>query len=70
MATINVQSPLDQPSGNNRLLTELIANLQNADFNDLKIIAAFAKIGPLLRLKSHISNWRGQGKSIVYLWNR
>lgn len=68
MATINIQSPLDQPSGNNRLLNELTTNLQSADFNDFKIISAFAKVGPLLRLQTHITNWRGSGKSISSIY--
>lgn len=61
---IDIQKPVDQPAGRNRLITELINNLQDDAFKEFKIIVAFAKTGPLLRLKQYILDWRNKGNSI------
>lgn len=50
--------PIDQPQGNLRLLKELEACLLNPELKSFKVIVAFVKSGPLLRLKQHIQDWR------------
>src|SRR5688572_28950143 len=64
MPNIRIQSPLDQPEGRHRLLEELRAGLLSQDFNHFHLITAFAKEGPLLKLKTEIDNWKASGRSI------
>lgn len=64
MPTITVQSPLDQPSGNLRLINELKNQLLSDDFNAFYIISAFAKVSPLLKLKPEFDIWLAKGNSI------
>lgn len=63
MVKISLIKPLDQPLGNRRLLTELKLALDDAAFNELFIIVAYAKSGPLLRLKSRLERWHNSGKT-------
>jgi HKD family nuclease len=56
-------NPTDQPTGNHRLLEELKDNLQRDDFGEFRFITAYAKVGPLLRLKDHLDDWRDRGGS-------
>ena len=64
MAKISIQKPTDQPSGKVRLLNELRVNLNRADLDKFRIIVAFAKVGPLLRLQQDIQNWINNGKTV------
>lgn len=57
-------NPLDQPTGRRRLLAELKYGLEERNFSDLRVIVAFAKEGPLLRLKSLIDERRAKGLRI------
>lgn len=62
MADIRIQKPLDQPSGNFRLLNELITNLKNNNFREFRIITAFAKEGAFLKLQPFFDKWKADGK--------
>lgn len=64
MPQISLQKPTDQPSGKNRLLNERHYNLSQIDLNQFRIMVAFAKSGPLLRLKPEIEHWTQTGKTI------
>jgi hypothetical protein len=64
MPTIDFISPLDQPTGHRRLLEELKAALCDARFSDFKLIVAYAKSGPLYRLRDALEQWRHTGKRI------
>lgn len=64
MAKISIQKPTDQPSGKVRLLNELRDNLKRPDLNKFRIIVAFAKVGPLLRLEQDIQNWINNDKIV------
>lgn len=63
MAVIKFITPLDQPLGNQRLLELLRAGLTDNRFCRLSIIVAYAKSGPLLRLKAEFESWKLAGKS-------
>src|SRR5262245_50617633 len=64
MPSIEMIRPTDQPSGSRRLLDELRTRLKSAQFKDLKLMVAFAKVGPLSRLEGEIRNWRKEGKTL------
>lgn len=64
MAKIEILKPYDAAVGNRRLLDELKSDLGSPDFQDFRIIVAYAKAGPLYRLKSSLATWKGAGKSI------
>ncbi|MCR4315041.1 MAG: phospholipase D family protein [Planctomycetes bacterium] len=64
MPTISIQKPTDQPRGNLRLLDELRAGFESSDFEEMWMVVAFAKHGPLLRLAPAIEAWRRNRKSI------
>ena len=61
MPIFSIQSPLDQPTGVMRLLNELKINLKRSDFHTFYIISAFAKVGPLVKLKSLLNDWTSRG---------
>lgn len=61
MARITLRTPLDQPIGRHRLLADLQKSLLDEDFNKFRFVVAFAKVGPLLRLKSVIEKRRASG---------
>ena len=54
MAKVQILNPHDQPTGKWRLINELRACLVSDDYHTLLIAVAFAKTGPLLRLKAEI----------------
>ncbi|ECI2867623.1 restriction endonuclease, partial [Salmonella enterica subsp. enterica] len=56
MAQVSFITPLDQPSGSKRLLDILRTGLKDPRFTQLRIVTAYAKSGPLLRLKSDIES--------------
>ncbi|MFG6090483.1 phospholipase D family protein [Enterobacter soli] len=64
MPRISFITPLDQPSGSKRLLDILRTGLKDPHFNQLRIVTAYAKSGPLLRLKSDIETWLASGNSL------
>src|SRR5262245_21423657 len=64
MVNISLITPLDQPTGRRRLLAELKDALQDSAFTRFQFIVAFAKAGPLLRLKPLIDQRRAKGLKI------
>lgn len=64
MPSISFLTPLDQPTGNRRLLTELRESLTDSAFSRLRMIVAFGKVGPLLRLEELIAKRRSDGLRI------
>jgi|SRR3954464_8742105 len=57
-------NPLAQFSGKDRLLTRLENLLDRKELTHIRMAVAFAKSGPLLRLKDRFASCRGVGKSI------
>lgn len=68
MARIQILNPNDQPTGQWRLINELHAGLASDDFHTLLVAVAFAKTGPLLRLKTPIEQWLAKGKRIFSIF--
>lgn len=64
MALISFITPLDQPLDTRRLLEGLRRGLADARFEQLTIVVAYAKSGPLLRLQSELESWKAAGKRI------
>ena len=64
MARFSLIRPLDQPTGTRRLLHDLEAALDDDRFTALRLIAAYAKSGPLLRLQPRLAAWRRAGKTV------
>jgi HKD family nuclease len=64
MASISIISPLDQPLGNRRLIADLKTALNNPDFDNFRIIVAYAKSGPLIRLQDDLEAWRKSKKCL------
>jgi HKD family nuclease len=64
MVQTSIIGPLDQPLGTRRLLDELKTALADSAFTRFRLIVAFAKSGPLLRLKSLIEPWQADGRRI------
>lgn len=64
MPRFRLQRPTDQPTGKDRLLGRLKIALACADFNELYVVVAFARVGPLQRLLAEIMAWRAAGKTI------
>jgi HKD family nuclease len=64
MPQVQILNPNDQPTGKWRLINELRACLLSDDYDTLLIAVAFAKTGPLLRLKFDIDHWLAKGKKI------
>lgn len=63
MIKLSLIKPLDQPPGTRRLLDDLKTCLGNADFSDFRLIVAYAKSGPLLRLETLLKAWKAAGKT-------
>lgn len=61
MANITFIHPLDQPTGDFRLLDWLDQNLRCDDYNSFKCLVAFAKIKPFYKLHNSISLWNSKG---------
>lgn len=59
-----ILSPMDQPTKKVRLIDKLSNYLESEDFNEFGLIVAFAKVGPLLRLKEKIDAWKAKGRTI------
>jgi HKD family nuclease len=56
--------PLEQPPGVRRLLSELKAALMDDRFSEFRLIVAYAKTGPLYRLRELLEQWRDRGNRI------
>ena len=63
MPRISLIRPLDQPPGTRRLLDDLKAALEDDRLLHFKLIVAYAKSGPLHRLREHLDSWRDAGKT-------
>ncbi|MCA3719796.1 phospholipase D-like domain-containing protein [Phenylobacterium sp.] len=61
MAKVEILKPVDQAVGKRRLLNELKADLASTDFQDFRIVVAYAKSGPLHRLRGHLEKWSKKG---------
>jgi HKD family nuclease len=68
MARVQILNPNDQPTGKWRLINELRACLVSGDYHTLLMAVAFAKTGPLLRLKTEIEQWQAKGKKICSIF--
>lgn len=68
MAHISIQSPIDQPTGKSRLLTGLIECLETEEYTKFRLIVAFAKVGPLLRLEEKLKAWADAGKQVEAIY--
>lgn len=62
MPKVEIIRPFQQVTGQRRLLAELKNSLAQADFNELRIVVAYAKSGPLHRLRADLEAWRKAGK--------
>lgn len=60
---ISFLQPTQQFDGTQRLLSELQESLGQPEFNDFRFVVAFAKSGPLIKLKPALENWKQNGKS-------
>jgi PLD-like domain len=58
---VRFQKPLDQPLGNHRTLDWMVGCLGNGQFRRLRLISAFAKEGPIIRLAPHLKQFRARG---------
>lgn len=61
MPQVSFIGPLDQPLGSRRLLSELRSCLTSGLFTSFKIIVAYAKSGPLLRLRTELTAFKAGG---------
>jgi hypothetical protein len=68
MAKLQILNPHDQPTGKWRLINELRACLVSEDYHTLLMAVAFAKTGPLLRLKAEIEHWQAKGNEIFSIF--
>lgn len=64
MPRFSLLRPLDQPTGGRRLLHDLDAALDDDRFTGFRLIVAYTKSGPLLRLQPRLTEWRRAGKTI------
>lgn len=64
MPNITFLRPIDQPTGNLRLLDQLEQCLSSPEYNSFRLAVAFAKAGPLQRLAAVLKAWRAAGKTI------
>jgi len=64
MVSLTFINPLDQPTGRRRLLAELIDGIQDKQFSRFRLIVAYAKSGPLLRMQSVIEARCAKGLKI------
>ena len=64
MPRVQLLTPFDHAVGGRRLLDDLRADLQGHHFDELKLVVAYAKAGPLIRLKRDLTAFRAAGKSL------
>lgn len=65
MAAISYIFPTDQPTGNRRLLDELLKALDGDEFHTFICCVAFAKLKPLLKMAPSINAWNSRGNRII-----
>lgn len=58
MPKFTLIKPLDQPPGARRLLADLKTALSDKRFNEFTLIVAYAKSGPIHRLREYLENWK------------
>ena len=63
MPSLSLIRPLDQPLGTRRLLHELKEALNDGRLSSFRLIVAYAKSGPLHRLRRHLVSWRSRGRT-------
>lgn len=68
MPNIEILKPLDAAVGKRRLLDELKSNLDAEDYSDFRWLVAYAKAGPLYRLKKRLESWRAKGRKTSALF--
>lgn len=64
MPVIEILKPVDAALGKRRLLDELKNDLDGDDYADFRWLVAYAKAGPLQRLKYRLEAWRAKGRTI------
>lgn len=62
MPRLSLIRPLDQPPGTRRLLQDLKNALSDQRLSTFKLIVAYAKSGPLLRLRKCLESWSNAHK--------
>lgn len=62
MVTFSLIGPIDQPIGTRRLLEDLKVALEDKRYAQFRLVVAYAKSGPLLRLQKYLEVWRSSGK--------
>ena len=62
MPRLSLISPLDQPPDTRRLLQDLKNALSDDRLSRFMLIVAYAKSGPLHRLREHLESWKDAGK--------
>ena len=68
MLKVTFIKPMDQPPGNRRLLEDLKTALKDSRFSEFRMIVAYAKSGPLHRLRDLLEAWRKKGKKIEVIF--
>lgn len=63
MPRLSIIRPLDQPPGTRRLLHDLKNALGDDRLSRFMLIVAYAKSGPLHRLREHLEAWKNAGKT-------
>ena len=63
MPRLSLIRPLDQPPGTRRLLHDLKNALGDDRLSRFMLIVAYAKSGPLHRLREHLESWKDAGKT-------
>lgn len=63
MVEIQFINPMDQPTGNFRLLDWLESNFLDTNYNHFRSVVAFAKINPFYKLHTSIQTWNSNNKS-------
>jgi len=63
MPRLSLIRPLDQPPGTRRLLHDLKVALSDERLSTFRVIVAYAKSGPLHRLREHLVAWRTSGNT-------
>jgi HKD family nuclease len=61
---VAILKPVDQAVGKKRLLHELEADLKRSGYSELRIIVAYAKVAPLIKLRPHIDAWRKKSRTV------
>ena len=64
MGQVRVLNPCDQPPNRARLITEIRNSLNCPAYHTFRIVVAFAKSGPLLRLQPALETWARNNKRV------